>query len=65
MSLCFILFVLKQENPYAKLCVTDVIKKINIKVFNLMSGTNETRHLKWHETCKCKWRLDAGVCNSK
>ena len=30
-----------------------------------MSRTNETRHTKWHETCKCKCRLDASVCNKK
>ena len=30
-----------------------------------MSRTNETRHLKWHETCRCKCRLDASVCNNK
>ena len=30
-----------------------------------MSRTNETRHMKWHETCKCKGRLDASVCNNK
>ena len=50
---------------YAKLCVPDVIKNINIKLFNLMSKTNETRHLNWHETCKCKCRLDASICNYK
>ena len=27
-----------------------------------MSRTNETRHIK---TCKCKYRLDASVCNNK
>ena len=37
------------NDPYAKLCVTDVVKNINIKVFNLISGTNETRHIKWPE----------------
>ena len=37
----------------------------NVKVFNLTSRTNETRHVKWHETCKCKCRLDAIVCNNK
>ena len=31
------------------------------KVFNLMSGTNETRHIKWHKTCKCRCRLNASV----
>ena len=51
--------------PYAKLCVPDTIKNINIKVFNLMSRTNETRHTEWHKTCKCKYRLHANVCNNK
>ena len=30
-----------------------------------MSRTNETRHIEWHEKCKCKCKLDAGVCNNK
>ena len=53
------------NDPYAKICVPDVAKDLNVKVFNLMSRTNETRHIKWHETCKCKCRLDASVCNNK
>ena len=43
----------------------DVVKNINLEVFNLMSRTNEARHVKWLETCKCKCRLDANVCNNK
>ena len=42
------------NDPYAKICVIDVVKNLNVKVFNLMSRTNETRHIEWHETCKCK-----------
>ena len=53
------------NDPYAKICVPDVVKNLNVKAFNLMSRTNETRHIKWHETCKCKCRLDASVCNNK
>ena len=53
------------NDPYAKICVPDVVKDLNVKVFNLMSRTNETRHIKWHETCKCKCRLDTNVCNKK
>ena len=53
------------NDPYAKLCVSDTIKNVNFKVFNLMSRTNETRHIEWHKTCKCKCRLDASVCNNK
>ena len=51
------------NDPYAKLCVSDTIKNINVKVS--MSRTNETRHIKWRKTCKCKCRLDASVCNNK
>ena len=34
------------NEPYSKLCVPDVVKNINVKVFNLISRTNETRHIK-------------------
>ena len=53
------------NNPYAKLCVPGLVKNLNAKVFNLMPRTNETRLIEWHETCKCKGRLDARVCNNK
>ena len=53
------------NNPPEKLCVPDVIKNLNIKVFNVMPRTNETRHLEWHETCRCKCRLDGNVFNNK
>ena len=53
------------NDPYAKMCVPDVKKDLNVKVLTLMSGTNETRHIKWSELCKCKCRLDASVCNYK
>ena len=53
------------NDPYAKLFVPNVIKKINVKIFNLVSRTNETRHIGWHENCTCKCRLDASVCNNK
>ena len=53
------------NNPYAKIFIPDAIKDPSLKVFNLMSRTNETRHTKWREMCKCKCRLDASVCNNK
>ena len=53
------------NDPYANVCVPDAVKDLKVKVFNLMSRTNETRHIKWQETCKCKCRLDASVCNNK
>ena len=72
---CFILFSIKISkcsgncnninDPYSKICVPDVVKNLNIKVFNLMSRTNETSFIEWHKTCKCECRLDAIVCNNK
>ena len=53
------------NDPYTKICVTDVVKNLNVKVFNLLSRTNEKKNIKWHETCKCESRLDAIVCNNK
>ena len=53
------------NNPYANLCVPDVVKNLNVRAFNLMSRTNKTKFIELHETCKCKCRLDASVCNKK
>ena len=53
------------NDPYSKLCVPDIVKNTNVKVFNLMSRINETRQIIWHETCKCICRLSSAVCNSR
>ena len=53
------------NNPYSRICFSDLIKNLNVKLFNLVSRTNETRFIEWHEKCKCKCRLDAIVCNNK
>ena len=51
--------------PYANICVPDVAKNLNFKVFNLMSRTNETRQVEWYETCKCECKFGTNVCNNK
>ena len=53
------------NDPYAKSRVPDIIKNLKVKVFNLMSRTNKARFIEQHEKCKCKFRLDAIVCNNK
>ena len=37
------------NDPYAKICVPDIVKNLNVKIFILMSRTNETRQIKWHK----------------
>ena len=39
------------NDPMAKLCVPNIVKDMNIKVFNLLARINETRKIVWHETC--------------
>ena len=54
------------NDPFAKLCIPDITKNINIKkVFNLMPRINETRQIILHETCKCVCRLTSAICNSR
>ena len=41
------------DNPMAKICVSNIIKNVNIKVYNFLMRLNETRNVLWHESCKC------------
>ena len=34
------------NDPYAKICVPDVVKDLNVKVFNLILRTNKTKNIK-------------------
>ena len=34
--------------PMEKLCVPDIVKDMNIKVFNLLARINETRKIVWY-----------------
>ena len=47
------------------MCVPDVVKNLKVKMFNLVSGNNETRRIEWYETCKCKCRFNISVFNNK
>ena len=53
------------NDPFAKLCVPDITKNINVKIFNIMARINEARQIVWHETCKCICKLTSAVGNSR
>ena len=49
----------------AKLCVPNVIKGVNMQVYNFLMRLNETRNVLWHESCKCVCKLNSSICNNK
>ena len=53
------------NDSYAWVCVSNKVKNMNVEVYNLMSGVNETRFIVQHESCECKCVLNKSVCNSK
>ena len=53
------------KDPMARLCVPNIIKRINMKVYNLLMRLNETRNVLWHESCKCVCKLNSSICNNK
>ena len=53
------------NDQYAQVCVSNVVKDMNIKVFNWMSITNKTRYMSWHKTSTCKCRLNSSAFNDK
>ena len=53
------------NNPYSKVCIPDIIKNVTVKTFELITLTNETKQMKYHESCKCVFRLHPIVCNNK
>ena len=53
------------DEPMSRLCVPNIIKNVNMKVYNFLMRLNETRNVLRHESCKCVCRLNSSVCNSK
>ena len=53
------------DDPMAKMCVPNVIKSVNMKVYNFLMRLNENRNVLWHKSCKCVCQLNSSACNSK
>ena len=52
------------DDPYARVCVQNKVKNMNIKLLNLISDVNKTRFLFQLEPCKCECGLNEIVCNA-
>ena len=47
-----------------KVCVQNKVEDLNITVFNMITGTNESKTLAKHISCECKCKFDGTKCNS-
>ena len=53
------------DDLMARLCVPNIIKNVNMKVYNFLMRLNETCNVFWHVSCKCVCRLNSSVWNNK
>ena len=53
------------DDAMARLFVLNIIKNVNIKVYNFLMRLNEARNVLWHESCKFVCRLNSSVCSNK
>ena len=47
-----------------KVCVPNKIEDLNLSVFNMITGINESKTLTKHVSCECKCKFDCRKCNS-
>ena len=47
-----------------KVCVPNKTEDLNLSVFNMITGINESKTLTKHISCECKCRFDRRKCNS-
>ena len=45
-------------------CVPSKIENLNLSVFNMITGINESKALAKHMSCECKCKFDGKKCNS-
>ena len=47
-----------------KVCVLNKTEDLNLSVFNMITGINESKTLTKHISCECKCKCDGTKCNS-
>ena len=50
---------------FNKVCVPNKTEDLNLSVFNMITGINESKTLKRHISCKCKCRFDEVQINGR
>ena len=49
---------------FYKACAPNKTEDLNLSMFNMITGINESKTLTKHTSCECKCRFDGKKCNS-
>ena len=49
---------------FNKVCIPNKTEDLNLSVFSMITGINESKTLTKHASCECKCRFDGRKCNS-
>ena len=52
------------NNLSNKVCVPNKAEDLNLSVFNMITGINESKTLTKHISCECKYKFDGAKCKS-
>ena len=52
------------NNLSNKMCIPNKTEDLNLSVFNIITGRNESKILSKHVSCECKCKFDGIKCNS-
>ena len=57
-------YKIKVDNPYFKVCLSNSVKNISVKSFDLISEKLVFKNISFHQYCKCGCLLDGNVCSN-
>ena len=52
------------EDPFGRICVPNKVEDVNLKVINVIKGTNKWSALLKQTSCECRCESDGRKCNS-
>ena len=50
------------EDPFCRMCISDKLEDVNLKVFNMIKTINESKTLGKQISCECRYEFDGRKC---
>ena len=55
--------MIRVEDPSGKICDPNKMEDVNLKVFIMIKGINESKTFTKNVSCECRCEYDGGKCN--